>query len=231
MGFGSKKGSRMAIIGVLPASGRSSRVGGIPKFCLPISDERSLLQWHVEQMLEFCDEVRVSTRSEWVPIVENMNMNIKLIVHEPSTMSEAIKFMIGEYNDTVLVGMPDTYILNAQGNIYKEMFKETNADLVLGVWECGDELKGRVGQVQISGNKVLSSEDKTENCDYPDMWGTMLFRKNMIRYLNPELEHPGKQLKEWIQDGSNILAVRPGGKYMDIGTLKGLKQLYKSMDN
>jgi hypothetical protein len=221
----------MNTIGVLPASGKASRIGGIPKFCLPLSDERSLLQWHVEQMLEVCDEVRVATRPEWVPIIQNMDMNIKLIVKEPSTMSDAISFMIGEYNDTVLVGMPDTYILNAPGNIYKPMFKETNADLVLGAWECRDELKGRVGQILISEDKVLQSEDKVEDCDYPDMWGTMLFRKNMIRYLNPKLEHPGKQLKHWILDRTDIIAVRPGGKYMDIGTLKGLKNLYKEMDN
>lgn len=221
----------MATIGILPASGRASRIGGIPKFCLPISDERSLLQWHVEQMLEVCDEVRVSTRAEWVPIVQNMDMNIKLIVREPSTMSDAIKFMIGDYNDTVLVGMPDTYILNAPGNIYKELNKEINADLVLGIWECSEELKGRVGQVLVTQNKVIGSEDKVDDCDYKDMWGTMLFRKNMIRYLDPSLDHPGKQLKGWIEDGFNIRAVRPGGRYMDIGTLRGLKNLYKEMDN
>lgn len=221
----------MATIGVLPASGRASRIGGIPKFCLPISDERSLLQWHVEQMLEVCDEVRVSTRSEWVPIVQNMDMNIKLIVREPSTMSDAINFMIGEYNDTVLVGMPDTYILNAPGNIYKELFKENTADLVLGVWKCTDELKGRVGQVLIdANNKVYQSKDKVLDCDFPYMWGTMLFRKNMIRYIDTESDHPGKQIQNWIDDGLQIKAVRSGGQYMDIGTLKGLKQLYKEME-
>jgi hypothetical protein len=82
----------------------------------------------------------------------------------------------------------------------------------------------------LSGDKVIGSEDKTENCDYPDMWGTMMFRKNMIRYLDPTLEHPGKQIKDWILDGRNIRAVKPGGKYMDIGTLKGLRQLYREMD-
>lgn len=221
----------MNTIGVLPASGKASRIGGIPKFCLPISDERSLLQWHVEQMLEVCDEVRVATRPEWVPIVQNMDMNIKLIVREPSTMSDAIKFMIGEYNDTVLVGMPDTYILNAPGNIYKELFKENTADLVLGIWECTEELKGRVGQVLVGNDgKVNSSKDKVSDCDYKDMWGTMLFRKNMIRYIDPKLDHPGKQIQDWINDGANIKAVKPGGRYMDIGTLRGLKQLYKEMD-
>ena len=42
----------MATIGILPASGKASRIGGIPKFCLPVSEEESILQWHVNQMLE-----------------------------------------------------------------------------------------------------------------------------------------------------------------------------------
>ena len=219
----------MSVIGVLPASGKASRVGGIPKFCLPISDERSLLQWHVEQMLEVCDEVRVSTRAEWVPIIQNMDMNIKLIVREPSTMSDAIKFMIGENNDTVLIGMPDTFIYGTQSNIYKEMIK-SEGDLVLGAWECTEDLKGRVGQISLSGNKVISSKDKVDNCDYQYMWGTMLFRKNLIRYLDASLDHPGKQIQEWIDMNLSIRAVKPGGQYMDIGTLKGLKKLYREME-
>jgi hypothetical protein len=181
-------------------------------------------------MLDVCDEVRISTRSEWVPIIQNMDMNVKIMVREPSTMSDAVKYMVGDYNDTVLVGMPDTYILNAPGNIYKGLFKEDTADIVLGIWECGETLKGRVGQVLVSNNKVIDSEDKVDNCSYPDMWGTMLFRKNMIRYIDTTLDHPGKQLKEWISQGANIKAVRPGGQYMDIGTLRGLKQLYKEME-
>jgi hypothetical protein len=82
----------------------------------------------------------------------------------------------------------------------------------------------------LSGDKVIQSEDKVEDCSYPYMWGTMMFRKNMIRYLDPSLEHPGKQLKEWLSNSISITAVKPGGKYMDIGTLRGLKQLYKEMD-
>jgi hypothetical protein len=219
----------MATIGILPASGKASRIGGIPKFCLPVSEEESILQWHVNQMLEVCDEVRVSTRAEWVPIIQNMNMNIKLVVREPSTMSDAVKFMVGDYNDTVLVGMPDTYILGCKSNIYKEMMDSTG-DLVLGTWSCDPDIKGRVGQVLISDGKVISSRDKVSDCDYSNMWGTMLFRKNLIRYIDPSLEHPGKQIQDWIDMSLNIRSVSPGGKYMDIGTLKGLKQLYREMD-
>ena len=216
----------MATIGVLPASGRASRIGGIPKFCLPISDELSLLQWHVEQMLEVCDEIRMTTRAEWIPIVKNMHMNIKLMVREPSTMSDAVAFMVGKHSDTVVIGMPDTYILDCSVNIYKEMMKEKEADLVIGAWECEGELKGSVGQVKIVDGKVVGSEDKTTNCDYPDMWGTMLFRGGMISHLDPGSDHPGKQLSGWIRDGFDIRAVKPGGRYVDAGTLKGLKNLY-----
>lgn len=221
----------MATVGVLPASGKSSRVGGIPKFCLPISDERSLLQWHVEQMLEVCDEVRISTRSEWAPIIENMDMNVKIIIKDPSTMSDAVKFLVGDYNDTVLIGMPDTFVLNTQKNIYKEILKEDKSDVTLGIFNCSEELKGRVGQVLVSTNsKVLESKDKVFGCDYEDLWGIMVLRKNMIRYLDPTKDHPGKQIQDWIDDGFSIKSVRIEGKYMDVGTLQGLKNLYKEMD-
>ena len=221
----------MAVIGVLPASGRASRIGGIPKFCLPISDDVSLLQWHVEQMLEVCDEVRVATRAQWVPIVESMHMSVKLMVREPSTMSDAIAFMVEKHSDTVVIGMPDTYILNSTVNIYEEMMKEEEADIVIGAWECEKRLKGSVGQVKIVEGKVVGSEDKANNCDYPDMWGTMLFRRGMISRLNPELDHPGKQLNDWIMDGFNIRAVQPGGRYVDVGTMRGLKNLYIEIGN
>jgi hypothetical protein len=219
----------MATIGVLPASGKASRIGGIPKFCLPISDEQSLLQWHVDQMLEVCDEVRVSTRSSWIPIIQSMNMDIKLIALEPSTMSHAVKFLVGDYNDTVLIGMPDTYIHGTDKNIYNEMIMATG-DLVLGTWDCDEEIRGRVGQILLSDNKVIASKDKSYECDYKHMWGTMLFRKNLIRYIDEEFEHPGKQIQEWIDMHLDIRSVQPGGKYMDVGTLKGLKKMYKEMD-
>lgn len=222
----------MATIGVLPASGKASRIGGIPKFALPVSDDRSILQWHVNQMLEVCDEVRVCTRPEWVPIVKNMDMNIKLVVLEPTTMSDAVKFLIGNYNDTVLVGMPDTYMINENKNIYKSLINNSqeNADLVLGLWKCTEELRGRVGQVLYEDGIIKVSKDKDPECNYEHMWGTMLFRKNLIQNINTKLDHPGKQIQEWVDSKLQVNGVLFNGDYMDIGTLKGLKELYRRMD-
>jgi NDP-sugar pyrophosphorylase family protein len=221
----------MAIIGVLPASGKSSRIGGIPKFCLPISDERSLLQWHVEQMLEVCDEVRISTRSEWASIIENMDMNVKIIIKDPSTMPDAVKFLIGEDCDTAVIGMPDTFILNSQKNIYKEALRERDSDVTLGIFNCSEDLKGRSGQVLVSiNNNVIESKEKVFGCDYQDLWGIMVLRRNMIKHLDPTQDHLGKQIQDWVDQGLNVKSVKIEGKWMDVGTFQGLKKLYREMD-
>ena len=165
----------MGIIGVLPASGSASRISGLPKFALPISSSKSILQWHVEQMLEVCDEVRISTRASWAQLVQNMNMDVKIIIKEPSTMSDAVKHLAGSDSDTLIIGLPDTYMVGLDKNMYKEMIN-SDGDVVLGTWDCHDEIKGRVGQIQLDGNRVISSRDKVDDCDYKFMWGTMLLR-------------------------------------------------------
>jgi hypothetical protein len=217
----------MAIIGVLPASGKATRIGGIAKFALPISDNSSILKWHVEQMLEVCDEVRVSTRSAWVPIIQSMEMNIKLMIKEPSTMSDAVSFLAGGDSDTLLIGLPDTFMVGATSNIYKKMI-ESDGDVVLGTWECHQDIKGRVGQIDVIEDKVVGAKDKVSDCDFPFMWGTMLLR-NMSSKIDSSLAHVGLQIQEWIDSGIDVRSVFPGGQYMDIGTLDGLKLLYKEI--
>jgi len=214
----------MGIIGVLPASGSASRISGLPKFALPISSSKSILQWHVEQMLEVCDEVRISTRASWAQLVHTMNMDVKIIIKEPSTMSDAVKHLAGSDSDTLIIGLPDTYMVGLDKNMYKEMIN-SDGDVVLGTWDCHDEIKGRVGQIQLDGNRVISSRDKVDDCDYKFMWGTMLLR-NMSSAIDPELAHVGLQIQSWIDSGLDVKSVKPGGEYMDIGTIDGIKNLY-----
>jgi hypothetical protein len=217
----------MATIGVLPASGKATRIGGIAKFALPSSNDSSILKWHVDQMLEVCDEVRVSTRSAWVPVIQSMDMDIKLIVKEPSTMSDAVRFMAGGDSDTLLIGLPDTYMVGCTTNIYKKMI-ESDGDIVLGTWDCHDEIKGRVGQVNVINNIVTGSVDKVPDCDFPFMWGTMLLR-GMTNSIDSSLAHVGLQIQDWVDEGKDVRSVFPGGQYMDIGTFEGLKLLYKEI--
>lgn len=218
----------MAIIGLLPASGKASRLKGIPKFCLPLNDQMSLMQWHVKQMLEVCDEVRVCTRADWVQLVVNMDMNVTLFVKEPTTMSDAIKFMSGNQNDTFLIGMPDTFILDCNKNIYKEML-QSDGDIVLGTWTCDEDLKGRVGQILVENDIVVQSVDKNPECSFNHMWGTMLLRK-VMNSVDISKNHPGEQIQQWIDSGIIVKSVMPGGQYVDIGTVNGLKNFYRKID-
>ena len=129
------------IVGMLPASGSASRVRGIPKFCLPVSDKESLLEWHVNKMMEVCDEVRVCTRSEWAPILNKFNLNITLLEVETSTMSDALIKMGSSGNDTIVIGMPDVFISkNNEDNPYLNMLEKT-ADVVLASWKHTEDLK------------------------------------------------------------------------------------------
>jgi hypothetical protein len=221
----------MALIGLLPASGKASRVGGIPKFCLPVSPDQCLLQWHVEAMKQVCDVVKVSTRAMWIPIVQAMNLDVQLMVREPSTMSEAVQAMMRGHdkNDTFVIGMPDTFILNATGNYYRQMVEE-EGDVVLAAWRCTVDLQGRVGQIRLDGrpNRVIESRDKDPNCHFEHMWGAMVLR-GPAQQVDPVRNHPGEQLQEWIDDGFLVKAVRPDGAYCDIGNFDGLKQFYRDL--
>jgi hypothetical protein len=215
-----------AIIGLLPASGSASRLGGIPKFCLPLTDNQNILEWHVEQMLKVCDTVKISTRSTWMPIVKQMNLPKEVMLYEiePSTMSDALTKMMTNPESKYIVGMPDTYMPESNGDFYKQLAK-SDADVTLAVFDCHQDLMGRVGQVLFEKDgTVIDVKDKVKNCPYPYMWGAMAL--NNV-YVNEELPHPGIQINEWINDGKDVKAVISKGRYLDIGTVSGLKLLYR----
>lgn len=215
-----------AVIGLLPASGSASRLGGIPKFCLPLTDKQNILQWHVEQMLKVCDIVKISTRATWLPIINQMELPPTAVVYEiePSTMSDALVKMMVNPNSKYIIGMPDTYMPGSNGDFYKDL-AEFTSDVTLAAFKCHDELKGRVGQIKIDEfNNVIDSVDKTVGCDYPYMWGAMSVQNI---YIDEELPHPGVQIKDWIDEGKSVKAVISKGKYLDIGTVNGLKMLYR----
>jgi len=217
------------IVGILPASGSATRLGGIPKFCLPLTDEQNILQWHVEQMLKVCDVVKISTKKDWMPIVNAMNFPAGVIVYqvEPSTMSGAIDSMTRNDNidnNKYLIGMPDTYMPGSDGEFYRQL-AESDADVTVAAFDCHPDLMGRVGQIKFDElNNVESVVDKQADCSYPYMWGALAFKGLKV---NPFLQNPGLEIPKWIEEGRDVKAVIAKGKYLDIGTVNGLKLLYR----
>lgn len=214
------------VIGLLPASGSASRLGGIPKFCLPLNDKQTILEWHIEQMLKVCDVVKISTKKDWLPIVNQMDLPPNVLVYEiePSTMSDALVKMMNDSESKYLIGMPDTYMPGSDGEFYKDL-AESNADVTLSVFNCHEDLMGRVGQIKFNEFGIVQdSLDKTEGCEYPYMWGAMAVQNV---FVDKNLSHPGLQIMNWVNEGKRVRAVVARGRYLDVGTVNGLKMLYR----
>jgi hypothetical protein len=217
-------------IGILPASGSASRLNGIPKFILPVSEGKSLLQWHVDLMSRACRSVFISTRQRWKVLVDDLMINANIIQKEPSTMADAVLEITKDVIDTVIIGMPDTYIHGAKSNFYSDLLT-SDGDIVLATWDyVPQKMRGKIGQVLADdkGN-VLSVVDKDPDCDYPEMWGALLFRNGSINKIDPKGGSVLNKVNDWIAEGVSVKRVRMSGEYIDAGTVEGLVNLYTSI--
>lgn len=214
-----------AIIGLLPASGRANRLGGLPKFSLPMSDQLSLLEYHVLLMNDVCEEIRISTCKEWIPILDNMNLlNSVVVEYRPTTMIDSVHYLSQLGGDNFIVGMPDTYYLGYQENPYVSLI-ETDSDLALGLWTFEEKLRGKVGQVrkEFSG-LVMEVVDKETACEFLDIWGTFKFNRGYN--LDLSNENFSCQFQQWIKNGEHLQSCFTKGRYMDLGTFEGIKDFY-----
>ena len=111
---------------------------------------------------------------------------------------------------------------------YLDIIAWSDADVALSAFECHDDLKGRVGQINFNDDgTVIDALDKVEGCNYSYMWGAMAIQNV---YLDEELPNPGIQIMDWVQDGKVVKAIKAKGSYLDVGTVAGLKLLYKTLD-
>lgn len=219
------------MIGLIPAGGKATRIGGLPKFALPCNNENiPILKRHVDQMSKYCEKIVISTTSQWENLIKMFNLDIELMIMEPSTMNDALKEMAKKYpSPQYLVGMADTYFYGE--NPYDQLFQALDISVGFACWKIDNELKGRVGQVLISENKVIDIKDKVDNCSYEYMWGALLMNSLVIESLNNENTHPGIDLEKIIHK-NNILnkAYIINGEYFDVGTISGYKKLINKLN-
>jgi GTP:adenosylcobinamide-phosphate guanylyltransferase len=220
------------MIGLIPAGGKATRIGGLPKFALPYdNDNTPILKRHVEQMTPYCEKIVISTTPQWESLIKMFNLDIELMVMTPSTMNDSlIKKAKKHFSTEYLVGMADTYFYGE--NPYHRLWAASKAFSVnFACWKIDDELKGRVGQVLISKNSVINMKDKEGNCNYQHMWGALSMSHAAIKSLDPRNTHPGIDLenlihKDYISNNAHII----NGEYFDIGTLSGYKKLIDKLE-
>jgi len=222
----------VSILGLLPASGKASRMNGLPKFALPCDiDNTSLLERHVHQMSFYVDKIIVSTTSRWYELVNSFNLNkVEIVVIEPSTMNDALISMAKEYPaEKYVIGMPDTYFKGE--NPYIKLSSSIQDMLVsVACWPLHDGLKGKVGQVELVKNSILDIKEKIQDCDYLHMWGAMALDSMILNNLNKFNMHIGIDLEYLIAERLNdIYAFEVEGTYFDAGTIDGYKDLLNNI--
>lgn len=222
----------MSIIGLLPASGKASRMNGLPKFALPCDeDNMSLIERQVQQMSFYVDKIIISTTSRWFELLKSFNLNkVEIVIVEPSTMNDALIKMSERYEaEKYIIGMPDTYFKGE--NPYIKLCSSIKDNLIsIACWPMHEELKGKVGQVELVKNSIIDIKEKVEDCNYKHMWGAFALDNTILKKLNKFNMHIGMDLEYLIVDEiNNMYAFEVEGIYFDAGTISGYKYLLNNI--
>jgi hypothetical protein len=223
----------MRKVGLLPASGSASRINGLPKFALPYSSTKSLIQYHIELLLPIVDEIRICTRESWVPLLNELgvNKNAQIQKLEPSTMNDALYKMIQDKDDLkntqFIVGMPDTVWTSTDKNPYLEL-GNTNSDceVTLLLSPFRESLRGKVGQVSVTKSNIVEEIiDKDIQCNHQNIWTA--FRMNGYQ-LKASDKSPSNSFVEMLSRKEQIDVAIINGIYHDLGSIEGIKEFYSS---
>lgn len=216
-----ERGQQLRIDGILPAAGLATRMRGIPKFLLPCSDSyETLIERHLNELLNFCDYVWIPTRPEQILLMETLNITSDRVIVTPmttETMTETVlKVAHISSASKFMLSMPDTYFL---GETPYEWMAQDEADVSLGLWKIREEQKGKLGQVQINNaGEVLEVKDKDAECSWELSWGAITFSRRALKLANREMPHIGYLINPAISSGLKVSGKIISGQYFDCGT-------------
>jgi hypothetical protein len=207
---------------IVPAAGLATRMRGIPKFLLPCDDKyTTLIEQHIQNLLEKCETVWIPTRPELVHLIDSLNLPVDRVVVLPmntenmtQTVSRVVR--IARASEYLLV-MPDTFFLG--DNPYTSKKDLGDALVHLYCWNIREDQKGKLGQVKTDTNGVVvDMQDKNPECDFPISWGALMFRSDLVNFSRDHEPHIGYSVKNALNAGQRITSETFSGKYFDCGT-------------
>ena len=209
--------------GILPAAGLAKRMRGLPKFLLPCDAEyNTLIERHINNMLEVCETVWIPTRPEQTILLESLGLSSDRVVIVPmttETMTQTVLRLCAISGaQRFMMVMPDTYFFGEQPY---EFLATGDLALQLACWRIRPEQAGKLGQVLLSEvpeGEVRDSRDKDPECEYEHSWGAMAFDRAALTYAEPDMPHTGYVIPRLIESGISIGARVFSGDYYDCGT-------------
>lgn len=210
-------------IGLLPSAGTATRMNGIPKFLLPVSEDvQCLLDYHVRLMAPVVDRIIIPTRSEWVGLLHSFSFGPQVDILElnTQTMAETLRRSLeGIDYETCVLGMPDTYFLG--GNPYHDLSLHPGHDLTVSLFRTRPEQRGKVGSIDIDAEgRVIAHADKDPDHIYDHHWGVMEFASHTEHFLSPTEPTGGVLITECLARGLDVRGVVADYPYFDCGTLR-----------
>lgn len=221
------------ILHIIPAAGKASRIGGIPKFLLPIGEENFLINFHANEILSNNKNVRkiIAVSSEYYEVIKRLDLNAEVIKVETKTMNETVNEVLKHYSTykDYLVTMPDTYYEDQDvfERLLENYFKK-KSQISLVLWNMQDYQKGKLGQVEVVSNKVIDVIDKNENCTYQKIWGAILWNKELNALIDVKDSHIGYIIKPALQSEINVSYEIAEKIYYDCGTFSEYQTLVAS---
>ena len=211
------------IVGVLPAAGMATRMGGLPKFLLPVlGDSSALLDRHVSEMLKVVSQVVIPTRPENASLLGRYGdqPGVTVICMTTATMSETVLRVNQVVRaDAYVLGMPDTYFHGESP--YRRLVAALagQTDLALALWRIRPSQRGKLGQIELNeGTRVTSSQDKDSACEYPWSWGAIAYSESILSLLNPGSPHIGYIIQPAVDASKSVIGLPMSGEYYDCGS-------------
>jgi len=214
---------------IIPAAGKASRIGGIPKFLLPVGEKEFLLDFHVNSITSKNNKLKkiIATSDEFYTTIKKMDYEADLLQVNTKTMNETVIKVLQKYPEETefLLTMPDTYFYDS--NLINNMSKLFDKDVsgTLGLWNIEESQIGQLGQCKIYQNYVTDIQDKNINCKYKLFWGAIMWRKNINKYIKKDDHSIGFMAENAIRNNYKFNYSIAKGGYYDCGTFSSYKSL------
>ena len=218
---------------LIPAGGSATRLGGIPKFFLPLNNDSFLLKNHIDNLNNISDvEIIVGINEKFSESINDLFQNIKIKTVDSHSMLDTVtQLELSQENNSIVI-MPDTYFSDYE--IVKKVINRleiSNNDIVLGVWHIEESQKGKLGQCVISNDKVTRIIDKDKNCNEELFWGLIAWKPTFTKFIKSEDSHFGISINRAIENNLSVGFLISDSQYYDCGTFSEYKYMLDNISN
>lgn len=207
-------------IGIIPAGGKATRMGGIPKMLLP-TPRGPLFQVLCDRMRRAGAEgLLVDASTATYPILAPFcaHDTVLYVAGQPTMCASVLDALPRSVSDTFLFGMPDTYFEDDAAFVKLAAALDNGADVAVGLFHTRPEQRHKLGMVETDGDKVVWVVDKSPVTDLEWAWGVLAWRPAFWDCLEAREPHVGYGLPRAIVAGLDVRAVYLDGGYWDCGT-------------